>query len=130
MKYAPLQEHLESQPRSERLITLAFSEIEQIIGAKLPKSAYTYSEWWANQEYGSQASSWMNAHFRVERIDIAGRKVMFSRSVTSCSEPLQKSAQSLGPKVIPDSSARGSDSSVQLLFNAGFKDTAVWVLNN
>ena len=50
MKYAPLQTYLKKLPASKQCVTLSFVEIEKIIGAKLPKSAFTYREWWANQE--------------------------------------------------------------------------------
>ena len=39
---------------------MTFAEIEQILGAALPKSAYRYRPWWANQRAGTRvhARAW------------------------------------------------------------------------
>ena len=44
--YHPLYKYFEAA--SNDVITLHFQEIEQLIGAKLPMSAYKYVQWWSN----------------------------------------------------------------------------------
>ena len=80
MKYAALGEHLKSLPGKTGDVTLRFDEIEKLIGAKLPKSAHTYREWWANQDGGSGARHWRAAGFEVESVDLGREIVHFRRS--------------------------------------------------
>ena len=71
LKYDPLEEHLRSARASRGTVTLSFAEIETLIGARLPKSAYSYREWWSNQSDVSnrpQAKSWINAGYEVESV--------------------------------------------------------------
>lgn len=54
-----------------RDLTLSFEEIEAIIGAPLPPSAYNHREWWSNQSDISnrpQAKSWIEAGFKVDAV--------------------------------------------------------------
>jgi hypothetical protein len=70
-KYQALEHHLKSQERSRREITLSFAEIEALIGQPLPRSAYTYREWWSNQINVSnrpQAKAWIGAGFEVDTV--------------------------------------------------------------
>jgi len=70
-KYEPLTQYLESLPREKTRISMSFKEIERIIGAKLPKSAYTYRPWWGNQRDSNnrpQARAWLSAGFSVGRV--------------------------------------------------------------
>ena len=78
-KYYPLQLHLAAQPGDA--ITLTFTQIEQIIGAPLPPSAYVRT-WWANQrgQRGhSPARAWQGAGWRVQAADMPARTVTFTR---------------------------------------------------
>jgi hypothetical protein len=60
---------------------LSFSEIERILGFKLPKSAYQHEAWWSNNATGhSHAKAWLKVGWRTEAVDLAGRKVTFQRS--------------------------------------------------
>lgn len=65
-KYFPLYEYLSKQ--QERHVVLTFKEIEEILQAKLPKSAYKYQAWWGNTRSGTyvQAAAWLEAGFRVD----------------------------------------------------------------
>jgi len=47
-------------------IVLPLEQIEEIIGRKLPKKAYTEMQRWENSESHSQARSWLNAGWKVE----------------------------------------------------------------
>lgn len=77
-KYQPLLSHLER--RRGRPELLSFEDIEQIIGATLPVSAYKHRSFWANdnQENG-HARSWMRAGYRVAYLDREEKVVRFER---------------------------------------------------
>ena len=77
-KYEPLPQFLASAPGSVK--RLSFTEIEGILGFKLPKSAYEHEAWWSNNGTGhSHARAWLNAGWRTQEIDLSGRKVTFHR---------------------------------------------------
>ena len=70
-KYSPLQQFLAGLPGSQREITLTFYRIEEIIGSKLPKSAFQHRAWWSNEKDGDhvEAHSWLNAGWAVDTVD-------------------------------------------------------------
>jgi hypothetical protein len=80
-KYAPLADYLRASPGNE--LTLTFSQVEQIIGAKLPPSALKHEAWWQNSTPGVdshvQAHAWMTTGWRKWRVDFAASYVVFSR---------------------------------------------------
>ena len=51
-------------------ITLSLSEIENIINAGLPKSAYTYPQWWSNSKTKAHpyCRAWLDAGFHTVEI--------------------------------------------------------------
>jgi hypothetical protein len=58
---------------------MTFAEIEQIIGAKLPRSA-RYRAWWSNNDFNNvMTKAWLEAGFRSEQVDVPGRKLVFRR---------------------------------------------------
>ena len=76
-KYRPLRDYL--RDCDANAVRLTFRQIEQIINAKLPRSAYTYSQWWANDRTGNhtQAYAWLSADRKVVQLDISRTMVMF-----------------------------------------------------
>lgn len=71
-KYEQLENFLQNQRLTSSRVSLSFKEIENIVGAPLPKSAYTYREWWSNQrDYANrpQAKAWLSAEFEVESVN-------------------------------------------------------------
>ena len=59
---------------------MTFSQIERIIGAKLPASAQQYRAWWSNNPNNSvMTRAWLDAGFRSERVDMARRKLTFRK---------------------------------------------------
>ncbi|MFT4275164.1 MAG: hypothetical protein QM576_02305 [Rhodopseudomonas sp.] len=77
-KYEPLPRFLGSVGRSAH--RMSFSEIERILGFKLPNSAYQHEAWWSNNATGhSHARAWLQSGWRTEAIDLAARKVTFQR---------------------------------------------------
>ncbi|MEP7209557.1 MAG: hypothetical protein ABI740_01860 [Alphaproteobacteria bacterium] len=78
-KYEPLTSFLNRAKKS--VVELSFSEIEGIIGAKLPASAYEYPAFWSNNAEGHvNARAWIAAGFLSERVDIAAERIVFRRS--------------------------------------------------
>ena len=75
-KYHPLFEHLLFSGQGR--LTVAFSEIEGIIGGALPPSARRREEWWTNSENGhSQARAWRRAGYRTSKVDLQNETVDF-----------------------------------------------------
>jgi CBS domain-containing protein len=90
---APVQEEPESgegryaklavwlQEQSSRDIILAFSGVEDVIGAKLPSSARAHRAWWANDSVSHpQSKLWLEVGWRVAHVDLASELVLFSRT--------------------------------------------------
>ena len=79
-KYEPLGKYLSSQPADS--CTLTFSDVEEIIGGRLPASARTHQGWWGNDKTHVQARSWMHAGWKVTRHQLLRRgHVHFTRIV-------------------------------------------------
>jgi hypothetical protein len=76
-KYSPLGTYLRQQRRD--VVPIKFAEIEKIIGSKLPASA-RYRAWWSNNDFNSVLTKvWIEAGFKSEQVDMAGRKLVFRR---------------------------------------------------
>jgi|SRR5579871_5505334 len=77
-KYEALGRFLKEQSTDE--VPISFGEIEQVIGEKLPRSAYAHRPWWSNNPSNSAMTKvWLDAGFRTERVDMAGEKLVFRR---------------------------------------------------
>lgn len=77
-KYEPLPQFLASVGGTAH--RMSFSEIERVLGFKLPKSAYQHEAWWSNNATGhSHARAWLQSGWRTEALDLAARKVTFLR---------------------------------------------------
>ena len=60
-------------------VDLTFSQIESILGFALPKSAYTYSEWWSNTGH-SHADSWVKAGYLTKDIRVHSHIMHFVKA--------------------------------------------------
>lgn len=78
-KYNSLKEHLGTLHSNEW--RASFKDIEDILGFKLPASAYEYQAWWANQSGSghTQSAAWQEAGWKTEDLDLAKRTVKFVR---------------------------------------------------
>ena len=79
-KYRPLTDYLLEVNSNE--IALTYTDIENIIGEKLPNSAYKYKAWWGNfDETHSHSAGWTNAGFEVANVReiLLTHKVVFNR---------------------------------------------------
>lgn len=77
-KYDPLKQFLLSLEESS--IKLSFSEIEKILGAALPPSAYKYDAWWSPDKRHVQAKAWICAGFLIKDVSFAKKTVVFCKS--------------------------------------------------
>ena len=78
LMYEPLRDYL-AQVESSRK-TMSFKQIEVLLGHPLPKSAYTYQAWWANEADPAhpQKQAWGAAGFQTE-VDLKSKTVKFLR---------------------------------------------------
>ena len=76
-KYRKLRAYLEAHPRREWRAT--FSDIESILGFKLPASARMYRPWWANGKDArhSQAVAWSTAGWETAEVDLEAETLVF-----------------------------------------------------
>jgi len=66
-KYYKLQKYLQDSTKTEEL--LKYSEIEDILGFELPRSAYEYKAWWSNGSH-TQANAWLDAGWKVKSVKL------------------------------------------------------------
>ncbi len=68
-------------PDGQYEITLSFDQVEKIIGAELPPSAFQHSAWWSNEKNGVHVSAhaWMGAGWKVDGVNQKAHWVRFVR---------------------------------------------------
>ena len=87
-KYDPLRAFLANRADTE--IPMGFEEIEELIGAPLPPSAFKHPAWWSNNSTNSVITrAWLGAGFKTERVDIQEQRLVFRRArmASPMSEP-------------------------------------------
>jgi hypothetical protein len=59
---------------------MEFAELAALVGG-LPKSAYRYREWWANERRGQhvQCRAWMSTGYEVDWVNLSAERVRFRR---------------------------------------------------
>ena len=78
-KYAGLEAHLRNAGADA--VPMTFAEIERVIGAKLPASAFTHRAWWSNNPSNSVIThAWLAAGYKTANVDMAGRTLEFRKS--------------------------------------------------
>lgn len=83
MKYEPLKRYLEGRFEAET-IRLSFTEIDHILGFRLPRSARDHQAWWSNTRIGhSHAAAWLDADWKTTALDLAGEAVTFVRNAAN-----------------------------------------------
>lgn len=75
-KYDPLHKHLVDNLSRVNELTMNFAEIEKLVG-HLPSSAHVHRTWWTRST-GAGAQAWLSAGWRVESVDLVGKRVVFS----------------------------------------------------
>jgi hypothetical protein len=78
-RYEPLAQFLAAKKADTWDAT--FQDVEARLGAPLPKSAYKYPAWWANQTGPghSQTRGWRSVGWRTCGLDLERRRVRFER---------------------------------------------------
>lgn len=76
-KYEPLGQFLRKQKRNR--IPMTFTEIERIIGAKLPASKKSRAFWSNNSDNNVMTKEWMAAGFETENVDTKVGELLFVR---------------------------------------------------
>ena len=78
-KYEPLYQYF--LKRQERSLTLSFTEMEEILGFALPKSAFTYPMWWNPSATHIQCLSWTKAGYRAVNVSegIRAKRMTFEK---------------------------------------------------
>lgn len=76
-KYKPLADYLSKTGNDK--ITLTFSEIENILGFKLPKSARKHRAIWANDRSHSLSKGWLPVQYRSYSPDMKDEIVNFKK---------------------------------------------------
>lgn len=75
-KYEALTEFLRA--RQGREVRVSFSEIEGLIGQKLPTKSKAHRAWWSNNPSNSvMTKAWLAAGYKSAQVDIAGEKLSF-----------------------------------------------------
>jgi DNA-binding XRE family transcriptional regulator len=97
-KYEPLFEYLKRQPDTG-LLELSFTEVEAILGSKLPTSARITRAWWANSQT-TQGQAWQEAKWLVDDVDFENELVVFRPGrITYRVTPVRKSVGWTGEQV-------------------------------
>ena len=80
-KYAPLEQYLRDLPATQKEVTLGVEQIESIINATLPSSAYGYQQWWDHETEGNHINkrAWANAGWKVQSVDFKRKRVRLVR---------------------------------------------------
>lgn len=78
-KYQALTEYLLAEEKT--VISLRFADIEDILGFRLPNSAYTHRAYWSNTKTHSVSLSWLNAGFETTSVDLEEHTVTFQRGL-------------------------------------------------
>lgn len=75
-RYENLKNYLNKLSTPTQLMT--FKDVEDILGSELPKSAYKYAAWWANNKNPSRHSDyWLSAGWATEEVNISAQNVTF-----------------------------------------------------
>ena len=80
-RYAPLKIWLDRQPASDKIIQMSLHQVEEILSAPLPPTAYEHRSWWANDSVGHiQSQYWLEAGWRVDDVNLDEKTVIFERA--------------------------------------------------
>lgn len=106
-KYANLCQHLESIQKEVWRTT--FSEVERILGQKLPPSARKFQAWWANDKQNGR--HWKSVGWHTKDLDIShekitfvhvGTKVSLNKNNTSSIKDVSRSKSREKIEIVPD----------------------------
>ena len=80
-KYAPLESHLRDSGHAH--VPMTFSEIEHVIGARLPPAAFKHRALWSNNPSNwVMTKAWLAAGYETENVDMQDCKLVFRKAAT------------------------------------------------
>ena len=99
-KYDPLTIFLKAQ--AAKNLPMSFSEVEKVLGTKLPSSALKYQAWWANEATGShvQSRAWLRAGFQTANVNLTARKVVFARNSAPAARAQITIGEAIGKRAV------------------------------
>lgn len=101
-KYIKLKDYFADAEFSKR--TLTFKQIEEILGEELPKSAYSYKDFWMPRKNMNRiAEAWLSGGYHMKKLDLGKKKVQFVRDEVGTSQ--LEIPNALIEKKIPDNAA-------------------------
>lgn len=78
-KYEPLRDFLAA--RSDAELPMSFRDIERIIAAPLPPSAFKHRPWWSNNPSNSVITyAWLAAGYETANVDMGSQKLVFRKT--------------------------------------------------
>ncbi|MBA3572536.1 MAG: DUF4268 domain-containing protein [Pyrinomonadaceae bacterium] len=78
--YAPLANYLQAVSPDVKSFPITFAEIEVLIRTELPKSAFDYRSWWANDPERPHSAQWLEAGWRAQSVNMSARRLTFART--------------------------------------------------
>ena len=84
-KYTSLEQYLRELPANQSEATLGFEQIERILDAKLPSSAYEDRRWWDHEKEANHVNgrAWAKAGWKIEHVDFSKKRVNLVRVATA-----------------------------------------------
>jgi hypothetical protein len=108
-KYDPLFRYLS---RLSDPADVTFTDVEEILGFPLPKSARRYAAWWSNSGGTHvQSQAWAAAGYRTEQIDLLSETIRFVPERLSAS-PQPKGFEETEQHDFPAAPAAGAKSQI------------------
>lgn len=92
--YNKLQAFFEAIPQQQEQVALNFSDITDIMGHVLPKTALNDRTWWANTE-SPQGGSWLSAGWKLENIYMNAKVAVFRRKAENPLKSIPKYMKAL-----------------------------------
>jgi hypothetical protein len=82
-KYTPLENYLRLLSGTQKVLTLSFEQIEQVMHSQLPKSASLRLSWWDNVVVStlSHKHAWLHTGWQVKEVDLSAKWVHFVHSM-------------------------------------------------
>jgi CBS domain-containing protein len=78
--YAKLAKFLESKSNHSTSVDLSFKEIEGLLSKELPRSAYEYRAWWANDPSKPQSAAWLDEGWKTKAVSMTDQRLTFERT--------------------------------------------------
>lgn len=89
-KYEALTSYLKFRGAFTDSVRLSFAQIDGIIGDNLPMSAYRSENWWENSLEKEHAKSWLEAGWKMVKVNLKEGYVVFQKVKYVPSTPFKK----------------------------------------